>query len=424
MPIVKFPYGLGHLSLSIPDKRLVGILLSRAHDYRPPLGEAETVRQALANPIGTPKLSELAAGRKNVVYLASDHTRPVPTKAIFPEMVREIRSVNPTCPITILVGTGSHRVTTKEELDNKFGPGVLDGFRLEVHDCDRSDMVWVGKLPSGGDFKINRTAVEADLLLAEGFIEPHFFAGFSGGRKSVLPGITDRAGVMYNHCSAFIDHPRSRTGLLEGNLIHKDMVYAAQAVNLAFIVNAVLDSEKKAIAAFAGHFDLAHLEGVAFLDKLAGVKAAPADIVITTNGGYPLDQNIYQSVKGMTAAEASIKPGGVIIIAAKCNDGHGAEGFIKTFREEKDLKAMTETFMARDKQQTVPDQWQSQILARILLKHKVIMVTEPENKDLLAEFQIDFALSLEDALQIAESHLGQKEATITAIPDGVGVIVT
>jgi nickel-dependent lactate racemase len=423
MTIVNFPYGRSQLSLDIPKERLVDVLLSRAHHYKPPLGEKPTVEKSLAEPIGSPKLSKLAEGRRNIVYLASDHTRPVPTKVIFPEVIKEIRSSNPTCPITILVGTGSHRNTSKEELDDKFGPGVLDDYKVEVHDCDRSEMELVGKLPSGGDFRINRTALQADLLIAEGFIEPHFFAGFSGGRKSVLPGITDRSGVMYNHCSEFIAHPRSRTGVLDGNPIHRDMIYAAGAVKLAFIVNAVLDSEKKAIACFSGHFEKAHLEGVDFLDKLAGVKAAPADIVITTNGGYPLDQNIYQSVKSMTAAEASAKEGAVLIIASRCNDGHGADGFYQTFKEEKDLNRMLATFMARDKPQTVADQWQSQIFARILLKHKIIFVTEAD-KSLVEEFQLDYASSLPEALLMAERHLGRPDASITAIPDGVGVIVT
>jgi nickel-dependent lactate racemase len=424
MTVVNFPYGLSHLALDIPQERLNGILVSQAHHYRPAYDEVQTVQRALASPIGSPRLSELAKGRKNIVYLASDHTRPVPTKIIFPEIIQQIRSTNPQCPVKILVGTGSHRVTTDAEMENKFGPGVLEKYQVEIHDCDRSDLVLVGKLPSGGDFKINRTAVEADLLIAEGFIEPHFFAGFSGGRKSVLPGITDRFGVMYNHCSEFIAHPKARTGVLEGNPIHQDMLYAARAVKLAFIVNAVLDSEKKAIAAFAGDFDLAHLEGAAFLEKLAGVKAVPSDIVITTNGGYPLDQNIYQSVKGMTAAEATVKPGGVIIIAAQCCDGHGADGFYQTFKQEKDLKKMVAAFLATAKPQTVPDQWQSQILARILLKHQVIFVTEPVNKSLVEDFQMSYAASLPMALEMAEKHLGRQDASITAIPDGVGVIVT
>jgi nickel-dependent lactate racemase len=368
-------------------------------------------------------LAELVKDRPNVVYLASDHTRPVPTKVIFPPVVEEIRRANPKATITVLISTGSHRGSTKAELEAKFGPGTLAGHRTEIHDCDASDMVKVGTLPSGGDFSVNRLAVEADLLIAEGFIEPHFFAGFSGGRKSVFPGVTDRAGVMYNHCSAFIDHQRSRTGILEGNPIHRDMIHAAKAVNLAFIVNVVLDSDKKVIAAFAGHFDQAHLAGVDFLSGLCGVPSTPADIVVAANGGYPLDQNIYQAVKGMTAAEANLKPGGVLIMAARCEDGHGAEGFYQTFKAEKDLRRMMEAFLARDKGQTVPDQWQSQILARILLKHQVVMVTEAP-RQMVEEFQFKWAPDLRAALETADALIGHDRGSITAIPDGVGVIVT
>ncbi len=146
-------------------------------------------------------------------------------------------------------------------------------------------------------------------MCAEGFIEPHFFAGFSGGRKSVLPGIAARETVLYNHCSAFIDSPYSRTGIIENNPIHRDMLFGAEKAGLAFIVNVVLNQNKEIVHAVAGGCDQAHRRGREFLNQWCRTGAVPADIVISTNGGYPLDQNIYQAVKGMTAAEATVKPG-------------------------------------------------------------------------------------------------------------------
>ncbi len=421
MTKVEFLYGKGSISLDIPAERLRGILLSKAHDFKPEGSESDIVRRAIENPIASPRLSELVRGKKNIVLLASDHTRPVPSRVIFPLMIEEIRRGAPEAKVTILISTGCHRLTTREELAAKFGEEVVNSYPILIHDSVNSEVAKVGTLPSGAELRINKTAMEADLLIAEGFIEPHFFAGFSGGRKSVFPGVTNNKSVMANHCAAFIDHEKSRTGVLDGNPIHKDMVDAARQAKLAFIVNVVVDSDKKVIAAFAGHYDQAHLAGCALADELAGVDAMEADIVITTNGGYPLDQNLYQAVKGMTAAEATCKKGGVIIMAARGEDGHGGEVFLETFKNEKNLTRMMQSFMARPAEETIADQWQSQIFARVLMWATVIMVTEAPQQ-MVEDLHMRYAPNLEAALKMADEILG-RPGTITAIPDGIGVIV-
>ena len=423
MAIVDFFYGSSTLSLDIPATRLAGVLRSRAHEFVRQGTEEDVVRRALENPVGTPRLAELVKGKKNIVLLASDHTRPVPSKVMFPLLEDEIRRGNPDAALTILISTGCHRGITKEELVAKFGRRVCDAYPILIHDCDASEVVSLGRLPSGGEIYINKTAVEADLLIAEGFIEPHFFAGFSGGRKSVFPGVTTRKSVLGNHCSAFIADENARTGILDDNPIHMDMLFAAGKAKLAFILNAVIDSDKNVIAAFVGHYDRAHRQGADFVRKLAAVPPKMADIVITTNGGYPLDQNIYQTVKGMTAAEATCQEGGVIIIAARCEDGHGGVDFYQTFRNEPDLDRMMRLFMARSSEETVPDQWQSQILCRVLLRHRVIMVTEETQKNRVESMGMHWAGALEAALARADSLLGSDRGSITAIPDGIGVIV-
>ena len=271
---------------------------------------------------------------------------------------------------------------------------------------------------------LNR-ALEADLLVAEGFIEPHFFAGFSGGRKSVLPGIAARKTVIFNHNAAFIDSPCARTGVLDGNPIHTDMLYAARAARLSFICNVVINSEKEVICAVAGDVEQAHAKGREFLCSQCMVKSVPSEIVITTNGGYPLDQNIYQAVKGMTAAEATINPGGVIIMLAKSNDGHGGESFYRTFRDNKDLNQLMETFLATPPEQTIIDQWQSQIFARVLLRAQVIYVSDAPD-DIVRDLHMIPAHSLEEGVAKADEILAQRgieRAKILAIPDGVSVIV-
>lgn len=256
-------------------------------------------------------------------------------------------------------------------------------------------------------------------------IPDHRFAGFSGGRKSVLPGIASRKTVVYNHNGQFIDHPCARTGIVEGNPIHIDMLYAARTAGLAFIVNVVINSDKEAIYAVAGDVDLAHREGREFLASQCQAKALPSDIVISTNGGYPLDQNIYQSVKGMTAAEATVKEGGVIIMLSKSNDGHGGQVFYETFRDEKNLERMMEQFKNTPSEETIIDQWQSQIFARVLMRARVVFVSDAPDS-MVEDLHMIPAHSLEEALEKADAILeekGIKDGSVLAIPDGVSVMV-
>ncbi len=422
MKEVRFCYGKGKMKGSFPESRLMGVLQSRLHDYVPEMGEAELVEHALRHPIGSPPLHVLAEGKKNIVIIASDHTRPVPSRIIMPLMLREIRRSAPNAHITILIATGCHRGTTREELVAKFGSEIVSQEHIVIHDClDDANMVNLGTLPGGGQLIVNRLVSEADLLLAEGFIEPHFFAGFSGGRKSVLPGVASRLTVLANHCADFVGHPNSRTGILEGNPIHRDMVWAADQAKLAFIVNVVLGGEKQILYAVAGAHREAHEAGVTFLDQYARVDAVPADIVISTNGGYPLDQNIYQSMKGMTAAEATVKEGGVIIMLASSVDGHGGKSLYDTFKGEASDHVLAHRIAATPPESTVPDQWQAQILVRILQKHKVIYVSEADDQ-MVRDFHMIPAHSVEEAMKKAEEILGYA-GTVTAIPDGIAVIV-
>jgi nickel-dependent lactate racemase len=418
-----FPYGKEKLAYDFDSAQLLGTLESSIHHYTPECSEVELVERALAAPIGSPRLCELARGKKNIVIIASDHTRPVPSKVIMPAMLSEIRSTNPDADITILIATGCHRGTTRDELVGKFGEEIVAREKIYVHDCDeREKLVNIGKLPSGGDCERNSIAYNADLLVAEGFIEPHFFAGFSGGRKSVLPGISGRSTVLANHCGEFIAHPCARTGILQGNPIHEDMLWAAKTAKLAFIVNVVLNAEKQVIYASAGDSEAAHKAGTDFLSSLCSVDAIEADVVITTNGGYPLDQNVYQSVKGMTAAEASVREGGVIIMLAKCNDGTGGDHFYRQMAEESDITQTMAKILERGRLQTLPDQSMTQILGRILMRSTVVYVSEMPD-DIIEQMHMIPAHSIEQAMDIAKARLANPNPTVVAIPDGVSVMV-
>ena len=417
---IQFPYGKTHLSYEFEK---VNVLTSSIEDYDPKMTEQALVDAAMAAPEGGVTLRELAKGKNKIVLIASDHTRPVPSKVIVPPMLKEIREGNPNADITILISTGCHRETTKEELNSKFGEELVKDEKIVVHDCDDADnLVNIGTLPSGGECWINRLAVEADLLVAEGFIEPHFFAGFSGGRKSVLPGVAGRETVLANHCSEFIAHSCSRTGILEGNPIHQDMLWAAKKVNLQYIVNVVLNGEKQVIYAVAGELEKAHKKGTDFLSGLCGALTTPADIVISTNGGYPLDQNIYQAVKGMTAAEASVRPGGVIIMLAKSADGHGGEAFCRELTASGDMDRLMAGILIRGRTQTLQDQWQAQIMIRVLQRANIIYISDAPD-ELVRSLHMLPAKDLQQALQQAQQLLDIPAPTVTVIPDGVGVIV-
>jgi len=420
--LLQLPYGCGYLEYNFPANSAV--LTSHIDSVISNKAGIDLVRDAMDKPLNSPPLYELARDKRSAVIIISDHTRPVPSTDILPNMLHDLRRDNPRIQITLLVATGCHREMRNNELITKLGTTTCSREKIVVHDAyDSNGNIKIGELPSGAPLVIDKIGAECDLLVAEGFIEPHFFAGFSGGRKSVLPGICDSVTVMGNHCSDFIDNKYSRTGILDNNLINIDMEYAACLAKLAFIVNVVIDKSQKTIAAFAGDAIAAHRAGCEFLRKYCETTPrALSDIVITTNGGAPLDQNVYQSVKGITAAEAAAKDGAVIIVCAECRDGIGGDNFYHQLSECTSPEELYSSFMNISREQTSPDQWQSQILARIMMKHDVIFVTREELRKKITNMKMKYAATIEEAMRLAYEIKGTK-ASITVIPNGVSVIV-
>lgn len=420
--LFQIPYYKKHLNVEIEDSLVNGVLTSHAESYKTSKTEEELVREAINNPINSPKLEDLVKGKNKIVIISSDHTRPVPSHITMPIYLETIRKGNPSADITILIATGMHRPTTKEELINKYGEKIVREEKIVVHNAyNDEDMAFKGILPSGGELWLNKIACEADLLVSEGFIEPHFFAGFSGGRKSVLPGIASKKTVLWNHNAKFIASPYSRSGSLKDNPIHKDMVYAAKAANLKYILNVVINSEKKIIYAVSGDLEEAHKVGCDFVLSLAKVDSVKSDIVITSNGGYPLDQNMYQTVKGLSSGEACVNDGGVIIIASSCVDGHGGEFFYHLLADYENVEEAYKNICDVDPSKTEFDQWEAQVLLRILVKAKVIVVSEDCEPKLFTDMHMMHANTLSEALDMARSIVGNKKITI--IPDGIAVIV-
>lgn len=422
MLTVDIPYGKSSQRLTLDEKRLAGIL----HPMNPEgvrKDETQLVLHALAHPIGSPRLCELAKGQARVLVITSDHTRPIPSRITLPPLLAEIREGNPRAEIVILIATGMHRASTEAELRTKLGDRIVNHETIVIHDAQRDeDMVTLGTLPSGGVLRLNKLVSWAELVVSEGFIEPHFFAGFSGGRKSILPGIAAKETVLYNHNARFIADPRACPGNLEGNPLHRDMLFAAKQARLQFILNVLFDAEKRVTAAYAGDPQQAHAAGCQCCLQWTRVERVTADIVVTGNGGYPLDQNVYQSVKGMAAAEACVRPGGAIVMCAALGDGHGGEAFHRWFAERKSAQAVARDIAGIPPHETCMDQWEAQILARVQSKATVFFVTGAENRELIGRMHMRWAPDVDCAVAAATWLLG-KDASVAVIPDGVGVIV-
>ncbi len=420
---IKLPYDTGFVSLAVGDENLEKIVVSHISEASASGTQEELVEQALAHPIGTPRLRELARGKKRVVLVTSDHTRAVPSKITLPILLREIREGNPQADITILIATGLHRETTREEQIRMFGAGIVEREKIVVNRAFQAEeFVSMGRLPSGAGFYVNRLAVECDLLVTEGFIEPHFFAGFSGGRKSILPGICSAETVNENHSYKAIASPFAAAGVLEGNPIHEDMICAARRVNVQFILNVALNARKEIIAAFAGDVENAHLKGCDFIRRISEEPAVTGDIVITSNGGYPLDQNLYQSPKAVSTAEACAGEDGVIIMVCACREGIGGSHFEKLIMGG-NAEEIDRRLAAVPPRETIPEQWCAQIYARILKKHPVILVTRYLDPEVVRRANMIPAATPDEALALAYEMKG-KDAKVVVIPDGVSVMIT
>ena len=421
MQTIKIPYYTSTLDLHVAEENLKQVITAKMHEYDPGKSETELIHEALEHPIGTPRLRELAKGKRKVVLVTSDHTRAVPSKLTLPILLAEIREGNPDAEITILIATGLHRPTTEEEQRRMFGDTIVDHERIAINNAfDPSQFVHVCTLPSGADFQVNKLATECDLLVTEGFIEPHFFAGFSGGRKSILPGICSQETVNENHSYKAISSPYANTGVLEHNPIHEDMVCAARAVNVQFIFNVALNGEKKVIAAWAGDLEQAHAAGVAFIREWSQCPGITGDVVVTSNGGYPLDQNLYQSPKAVATAEACAGEDGVIIMCCSCADGMGGTHFAKLIK----MGTVDEIDGYLSKippKETIPEQWCPQIYARILKKHPVILVTTYLDHEEVRKANMIPASTPDEALEIAYQMKG-RNAQVVVIPDGVSVL--
>jgi nickel-dependent lactate racemase len=361
---VELAYGKTGLEVKLPDDADVTIVEPKYVDGLP--DQASAVREALRQLTGSPPLRELAKTSDKVAIAFSDITRPTPNHLILAVLLDELGYV-PDEQIVLFNGTGTHRPNTEMELRTILSDEIVDRYRIVQNDAnDRALHVLLGRTERGNDIWIHREFVESDARILTGFIEPHFFAGFSGGGKAVMPGMALLETVLRNHSAEHLDSPMARWGITEGNPLWEEIREAARMVAPTFLVNVTLNHSRQITGVFAGDFEEAHARGCGFVKEMAMVPVpAPFDIVVTSNAGYPLDLNVYQSVKGMSAAAQVVREGGSIIVAADCWDGipeHG--GYGQLMIEAESLESLLET--VRDPSCQKQDRWQAQIQAGLV----------------------------------------------------------
>ena len=415
-------YGKEGINFDIPSQNLLEVI--RKKEMPLIKDPHEELKRALSSPIGTPPLREIAKGKKSATIVISDITRPVPNKIILPPLLSEIEAAGiKREDITILIATGIHRPNLGDELLELVGEEIAKNYKIINHDAmKKEDMKYVGKA-EGVDVYINRYFLEKDLKILTGLIEPHFMAGFSGGRKSVLPGIASFETVKYYHSPYVLESPYATNLILEDNPFHKGATKIARLSGVDFILNVVIDEERRIGGIFAGDLEEAYLKGVEFAKRYSKVEVSKrAKVVITTSAGYPLDKTYYQTVKGLVGVLGILEPGGMIIIASECSEGLGSKYFQDVLRELKEIGDY-DKFLKRlyDMEKFIPDQWEVEELVKVLkVTERIYMYSSLSDEDQALTFtkRID---SIEEGIEIAKRIFGD-EVKIAVIPEGPYVI--
>lgn len=419
---VELKYGTTGLTIEIPTTpNFQGVLYpGAAEPLEDPVAD---LALALRAPIAAAPLTELATGRRNAVIVISDITRPVPNTLLLPGIVASLRAAGMAQEdISILIATGIHRPNEGEELIRLVGREIAASCRVINHFSKRQeDMVLVGEIGDGVPAYVNRHYVEADLKILTGFIEPHMWAGYSGGRKSILPGISSAQTLQFMHGPEMVAHPGTAYGVLDGNPFHEAGLEIMAKAGADFLVNVTLDTDKRVTGIFAGDPVKAHLQGVDFLSRHC-VKTldAPLDFVVTTNAGAPLDCNLYQSAKGLSGVAGATVPGGVIVIATACPEGFGSEEYREVFDHADSPKGFIDKIM--NKEFFVLDQWCAQETYQVRLKNEVWIYTDGIDAATLKKFHFQPVASVEQAIVDLLARFGN-DARWAIVPDGPMLIL-
>ncbi len=412
---IHLAYGKNGLEVEVPDQNLVKIL---AMPGSPVLATPEIeIRRLLEAPVGCPPLGAMAVGASSACVVISDITRPVPNRLILPPVLETLgRSGIPRERVTLLIATGLHRPSTEEEIVSMVGQEVAERYRIVSHRARvLEEQRFLGDTQRGTPVYVDNIYCNADLKITTGFVEPHLMAGFSGGRKLVAPGCAGEHTIKALHAPDFIEHPKCCEGSIQDNPLHHELLEIARMAGHDFIVNVSLDASLGITGLFVGHPEVAHARGVAHVRRaVRDSLRTPADIVITTSAGYPLDLTFYQAVKGLTAALPVVRKGGMLILAAECAEGMGSP----EFTEMAARPATPETFLAslRDRP-VVIDQWQLEECAKVARERDVVIVSRGIPADVKKTLFVRSASSVEEALDEGLHRYGP-EAKVAVIPKG------
>jgi len=411
---IELPYGDSFLKARIPTKNLSYVLNTK---YIKSLdNEREAITNSLRAPIGCAPLCDCLNKNDKVVVMVTDNTRPCPDDRLLPPILAELEAKVPRENITIMVALGLHPPLDKQELVKKLGRDIVENYNVINHDVDQC--VYIGTTSRGTPVDINTRVVEADFRLSTGFIEPHWFAGFSGGRKSIAPGVFSVRSAYKNHSYTMLDHPCSVSGIIQGNIVHEDLVEQAIMAKLNFIVNVILNKDREITHIVTGDPLKAHEIGCEIESDIATVKAPhKVDIVITTNSGAPLDLDLYQTCKGMNTAAKITRDGGIVIIASACSAGKGPEEFVELHAS---VSSPKEVLRKIRREEPIGVQWQNQIFARDQLRNDFYLVSELEDS-IIKAMMITPIRTIEQGLEEAFKIIGN-DAEIAVIPEGPLVV--
>ncbi len=412
---IKLAYGKEGLDINLPDYLNVDVVEPMDRQGLP--DQAAAIKDALLKPIDSKPLRELAKQSDTIGIVINDITRPMPYKIILPVLLNELCDV-PDEQILLFNATGTHRPNTKNELKEILGKDVLKRYRIIQNDArDNHSHMLVGTTESGNEIRLHKAYLDCNIRVLTGFIEPHFFAGFSGGGKAIMPGLASLETIIRNHSVNNIDHPNATWGVTYGNPIWEEIQQAALLAPPSFLLNVALNKDRKITAVFAGDFREAYERGCDYVKKNAMVAVEKSyDIVITGNSGYPLDLNLYQAVKGMSAAARVVKKGGSIVIAADCWDGIPADGeYGKLLYEAENPVSLLRTI--RQEGFARQDMWQAQVHALICQKADVHFYSRNLSDEQIKRAFLKPCSRVEDTVEELLHKYG-KDAWICVLPEG------
>ena len=409
---VWLPYGKTEVCARIPAKNFLGKIEPKE---KPGVDDAiAEIKRALQEPIGTKRISEIAKPGDKVAIVVDDFTRPAPSHLMVPPILEELNNAGvKNEDITIIFACGTHRPVTDEEARRLLGEEIAGKIKYVSHNCSAKDHVYVGTTKTHGTkVYLNRIFVEADVKILTGDVGLHYYAGYGGGRKSILPGISSCETIQHNH--AMLLHKNAHTGILEGNPIHEDMMEAAELAKIDFILNVVLNSKGEIVKAFAGDWRKAFYEGVKLVDEMYKVPVErKADIVVVSCGGHPFDIDLYQAYKAVDGALEVVKRGGVIVWVAECSEGYGNQVFYEWMKKYRTLKEVERAIKRKFKL----GGHKAYYLLKALEKAKIILVSVMPDYYAMDIFKLKTSRSVNEAIDEAFRIAG-KNAKVWAIPYG------